>query len=112
MCSFLSSKQHQTINKFNDNIVHPWYSGKSAILDYEIQKIDIQEKDEANLINSLNMIITFSVIFYSARQAPFRLFFKTNWDEGNVGNNAVGNSLAVTPLATIGFSLNYVQQAC
>ena len=52
--------------------------------------------------------------YFSARQLPFRITFKTDADEATVGTQATGttNELAVNPRGSIGFSLRYVQQTC
>ena len=49
-----------------------------------------------------------------ARQVPFRITFKTDGDEANVGAATATNTneLGGIPSGAIGFSLKYVQNSC
>ncbi len=52
------------------------------------------------------------LLYFTARQTPFRMAFKTDADEVNGALAAATSELSTPPLGTIGFSLKYVQQAC
>ena len=53
-------------------------------------------------------------IWISGQAIPFRIEFKTDADEqtGAPADDAMVNEQAMTPGGIIGFSINYMQQAC
>ncbi len=73
--------------------------------------IEIDTESDTETYNLCSLI---TINFFSARTTPFRIVFKTDADEANVGPTAAdGNeSAGVGTSGNVGFSLRYTQAVC